>query len=164
MFYCDRCEINSDSNWIKIWGCVYICMWSYNHHERVGNLKGNYAPHSFWQNFTLSNFDIATLHIVFFFLANFCTYDFNVLGLINDWIETNFSHKFSSIIEMLGLHLDIFPFVLRPWMIVNNDLEVLASNAASWNSIPNAFVIPILSHPFTIMLFISFTFIHTTCN
>jgi hypothetical protein len=25
-------------------------------------------------------------------------------------------------------------------------------------------VIPILSHPFTIMLFISFTFIHTTCN
>ncbi len=51
-----------------------------------------------------------------------------------------------------------------PWVIVNNGVTILAYNSTIWNSIPNAFTIHVLSHPFTTMLLISFTFIHWACN
>ncbi len=47
---------------------------------------------------------------------------------------------------------------------MNNNIVVLASNATSWNLIPNALVILVLSHLFTIILFTSFTFICVACN
>lgn len=73
----DLIEIDSRSDIVF----VFIC--DQKHHPKVIWKENTYHA-IFDKIIVINNFDTTTLHIVLCFLANFCNYDLDVLGLVDD--------------------------------------------------------------------------------